>query len=263
MAEIEEITSDPKVTHVYLEVETIGANVEYALQLCQALAQFNDRRSAPIYFKINLAVTHKLASDINLMNRLFSEFNRANIMSINIGLESGSERIRNDVLRRPSYSNEDFVKFCSYARKYNIKINIYVMICLPGESAADFKETLQLVRRCEPNDILLSIYYPYAGTDLYQLAREMKLIKEGIMDHTLERKRVSLNLPEFPKWRVLKEYVFFKFNVYKGKRSLKLRIIYSIKAAIEMNYKLDKAYFYFSRYTKIGTGMFKKYKMDF
>jgi anaerobic magnesium-protoporphyrin IX monomethyl ester cyclase len=261
--EIEQITRDPKVTNVYLEVETIGVNLKYALQLCQALSRFNDRRNTPIQFKINLAVTHKLVQDINLINSLLEAFKRANIVTINIGLESGSERIRNEVLRRPRYSNEDILTFCACAIKYDIKIILFVMIGLPGESIADFNETFHIVRLCEPHNIWLSIYYPYPGTDLYRVAKEGKLFSENNISNVLERRRSYLNLPDFPRWKIMKEYILFKFKVYKGRKSFQQRIFYAIRAAMETNKKIDNIYLYLSRQTKIGQFLFKRYRIDF
>jgi len=106
------------------------------------------------------------------------------------------------------------------------------MMGIPGESVADFRETLQMVRRCEPDNIWLSIYYPYPGTDLYCLAKEQELFKKEIISHVLERKRPYLNLPGFSKRRIRIEYILFKFNVYKGKQPLKERIFYAMRAAI-------------------------------
>jgi radical SAM superfamily enzyme YgiQ (UPF0313 family) len=261
--EIEQITQDPAVANIYLEVETIGVNLEYALQLCEVLSRFNDRRNIPIQFKINLAVTHKLVRDNDLLERLFVAFKRANIVTINIGLESGSERIRNKVLRRPRYSNEDIVNFCSIAKKYNIKIIMFVMIGLPGESVADFEETYRVVRLCEPHNIWLSIFYPYPGTDLYRIAKEKRLFSEKDIRTVLERHRSYLNLPEFPRWRIMVEYIFFKFRVFKGTQPLKQRLFYAIRAALEMNKTLDKTYLFLSRHTKIGQALFKKYRINF
>ena len=261
--EIEQITRDPRVTNVYLEVETVGVNIEYALQLCEALSRFNDERDNPIRFKINLAVTHKLVREIDVLNRLFAAFKRANIVAINIGLESGSEKIRNEVLRRPRYSNEDIITFCACAKKYDIRITMFVMLGLPGESVADFQETYQVVRKCEPYNIWLSIYYPYPGTDLYQEAKNKKLFSEKDMSNALERRRSYLVLPDFPRWRIMSEYVLFKFKVFKGRQSLKQRISYAIRAAMETNKRLDNLYLYLSRHTKIGQAFIKKFRVDF
>jgi len=261
--EIDQITRNPQVTNVYLEVETIGVNLEYAWQLCQTLTRFNQGRETPIQFKINLAVTGKFVQDINLINKLLSAFKLANIVTINIGLESGSERIRNEVLRRPRYSNEDILTFCALAKKYNIKIILFVMMGLPDESITDFNETLRVVKLCEPHNIWLSIYYPYPGTDLYRFAKEKKLFSEENISNSLERRRPYLDLPGFSRWIILQEYILFKFKVYKGRRSFKQRISYAIRAAMETNKTIDNMYLYLSRQTKIGQSLFKKYKIDF
>jgi anaerobic magnesium-protoporphyrin IX monomethyl ester cyclase len=263
MQEIKQITQTPKVTNVYLEVETIGVNLDYALQLCQALAQFNRQRDIPVQFKINLAVTQKLVRDENLMDRLFKAFREANIVTINIGLESGSERIRNDVLRRPRYSNDDIINFCAYARNYDIKTTMFVMIGLPGESVADFRDTLRVVKLCRPYNIWLSIFYPYPGTDLYRLAKEKQLFSEQNISTALERRRSYLNLPGFPKWRIRAEYILFKFRVFKGTQSLKQRLFYAMRAAMETNKKLDNLYLFLSRHTRVGQALFKKYRIGF
>ena len=261
--EIEQITQDPNVTNIYLEVETVGVNIEYALQLCEALSRFNVGRDIPIKFKINLAVTNNIVRDIELLDRLFAAFKRANIGTINIGLESGSERIRNEVLRRPRYSNEDIIKFCMHAKKYDIRIIIFVMIGLPGESVADFQETYQVVKTCEPYHIWLSIYYPYPGTDLYYVAKNQKLFSEQDIGNALERRRSYLTLPNFPRWRIMSEYVFFKFRVFKGRQSLRQRVFYAIRAAIETNAKLENLYLNLSRHTKIGQALVTNYRINF
>jgi anaerobic magnesium-protoporphyrin IX monomethyl ester cyclase len=169
--EIQQITENPSVKDVYLEIETIGANLKYGLQLCQALAEFNEQRRTPVQFKIYFAVTSKLTRYANLMDQLFKMFNRANILSINIGLESISERVRNEVLSRPHYTNSDIICFCITAIRYNIKINLYVMIAIPGETPIDFQQTITIGSRFTSNSIMLSIFYPYPGTKLHRIAK--------------------------------------------------------------------------------------------
>lgn len=260
LKEIELITQDPSVTEIYLEVETIGVDIEYALQLCDTLRYFNSQRIVPIVFSINLAITTKLIKDIPLINRLLNSFRVANITSINVGLESGSERIRSDVLRRPRYSNEDIINFCSIARKYDIKTNLFVMLGLPGETPHDFQQTIDLVRQCRPNYIFLSIFYPYPGTDLFETAKAMNLFDEQTISHVGERQRVCLNLPGFSKQRILLEYILFDFKIYRGRWSLLSRGLHTIKTAMLMNPISSRLYFYLSRNTKMGRAIFQRFE---
>jgi radical SAM superfamily enzyme YgiQ (UPF0313 family) len=261
--EIEQISREQAVTNVYLEVETIGANLEYALALCQALADFNSQRNTPINFKINLAVTSILIRDIILLNQLFSAFKSANIITINIGLESGSEAIRSNVLNRARYSNKDIVNFCDIAKKYNMKINLYVMIGIPGETLTDFKQTIQVVKLCQPNWVYLSIFYPYPGTDLYKVAKEKGLFSEQTLSEKVERRHAYLALPEFPKSRIMWEYILFNFHVYKGRWSLIKRLLYTTRVLLLTNEQLENLYLYLSRKTKLGRSLYHRYGMDF
>lgn len=262
VGEIELITQNPLVTNIYLEVETVGANIGYALQLCEALSQLNDRRNIPIKFKINFTITKNLIHD-KIIDQLFNAFKRANIVTINIGIESGSERIRNEVLRRPNYSNIDILTFCSLAKKYGIKINIYIMIGIPTETVADFKQTIKIAQLCEPNHVILSIFYPYPGTDIYQFAKDNKLFDDSSNSCITERRQSYLNLPGFSRRRILYEYIMFNFNVYRGKWSFLKRIIYGIKMAMGVNLKTEHIYYYLSRNTKIGQIAFRKFKRKF
>lgn len=255
VAEIEQIAQNFSVSAIYLEVETIGANLAYALELCEVLAEFNRGRSNPIQFKINLSVTSKLTQDINLLDQLFSAFQRAGFVTLNIGLESGSERIRNGVLRRPPYTNEEIILFCNVARKYQIKIDLYVMIGIPGETLADFKKTIEVVRCCESNRNNLSIFYPYPGTDIYQIAKEKGYFSEQEIGHEKDRRRVYVKLPYFSQKRIMWEYIMFNYNVHKGKLPLQQIMIYTIETLLLASPNLKRLYRYITRNTKIGNAL--------
>jgi hypothetical protein len=41
--------------------------------------------------------------------KIVKKFLSANLRLVNIGLESGSERIRNEILNRPKHSNKEFI----------------------------------------------------------------------------------------------------------------------------------------------------------
>jgi radical SAM superfamily enzyme YgiQ (UPF0313 family) len=234
--------------------------MEYALQLCQALKEFNRLRDVPIIFNINLAIISKFINNIALVNQLLSAFHEANIKYINVGLESGSERIRSELLRRPQYTNLEFIRFCDIVRTYDIKINLYVMLGLPSETINDFQLTIDIVKRCGPERIISSIFYPYPGTDLYKLAKDRNLFDEQTISHVAERHRVYINLPEFPPRRILLEYILFEFKVFQGRWPLLPRVLYTIKKVMLMNPTTNKWYFHLSRNTKLGAIVYQRFR---
>ena len=128
IGELEEIvTKYSSVNNLYLEIETFQANLKYTYSMCDRLEEFVAGLGRPVTFGTNLVVTRKMVEDPTLIEKL----RRAHFGYVKIGLESGSERIRNEILRRPRYSNEDLVAFCREARKAGIKVFLYVLVGIP------------------------------------------------------------------------------------------------------------------------------------
>ena len=217
----------PSVRSIFLEAETIGVNLKYTYEMCEHLAIFNLKYKSAISFGTNIAINKNLAYNEELLWKL----KKVNFDFINIGLESGSEKVRNTILKRPKYSNKDIINFCNLAKKCGISANLFVLMGIPGETLSDYKETLDCVRECNPNHVYLSIFYPYPGTNLYSEAKKMGLLKADIIDTVMERRRAVLDIPGFSKKQINREYLLFPYKVYKRKKAL-----YKILAQILRNY---------------------------
>jgi len=205
--------SFPDLSGMYFEVETITANQKWAFEFCERLEEFNAFRKNKIGFGTNVRVIPNRS-----LRPLFKAFSRAGFSYINLGIESGSERVRSKVLKRAD-SNEDLIRTCDEARESGLSINAYNMIGLPGETPQDFRETLEINRRCLPDNNYLSIFYPYPGTELHRvcLERGLQLKRE---EESLERFRPVLGLSEFPDRKVNHYFRWFDWYVYRGRRSL-------------------------------------------
>ena len=197
---------------IYIEAETLGANLAYTETLLASLATFNQDRKRPVTFGANIAVTGRVKGN----RELLESFRRAGFKYLNIGLESGSVRIRKEVLARPAHSNQDIIEFCQLAEEVGIKIRMYVIIGLPTESLEDYKETVECVRACNPSAVYLSIFYPYPGTALYDMCREEGWLDGNVKLDVQERNTPVLNLPTFSAKKVRIEYLLFNYRVYSG-----------------------------------------------
>jgi radical SAM superfamily enzyme YgiQ (UPF0313 family) len=212
--EIKEITNRSQSTkEIYLEVESFGINKEWAIELCSKLESFNKTLSHPLFFGANLRIT----PNADLEN-LFVACKKCNFRFINIGLESGSERVRREILKR-NYSNEDIINAVVSARKHGLKIALFNMIGIPGETIGDFKETVKINRICLPDWHFTSIFFPYPGTDLYFLCKEQGLLKKPL-DTEIERMKATLDLPGYTKKQIEKSYIWFDYYVYKGRKPI-------------------------------------------
>jgi radical SAM superfamily enzyme YgiQ (UPF0313 family) len=213
---------------MYFEVETIAINKTWMIELSNQLATLNSTIEHAISFGCNLRVASHLIDE-----NLFSALEKSNFYKINIGLESGSERIRREILKR-NYSNNDFLNVVSLARKYGLKIYVFNMIGLPGESLNDHKETVLLNRRCQPDGHHTGIFYPYPGTELYNICIQQGLI-QGTPDTHMERKQPIIELPNFSRAQIQSAYTWFNYNVYKGYRPLWKILIQVITVKIQSN----------------------------
>ncbi len=214
LAEIENIVSIyPEKKEIYFEVESFGINTSWAINLCNKLKDFNETVKSPLSFGVNLRVAAGLDYE-----GLFFALRSANFNFINIGLESGSEKMRREVLNR-EYSNADIVSVVRLARKFGLKVNIFNMIGMPGETYHDFKETVKVNRICQPDIHMTGIFFPYQGTRLYALCKEKGLLKNKF-NNELERRNAVLGLPGFSKKQIQKCYFWFDYDVYKGHKPL-------------------------------------------
>ena len=222
----------PQLRYIYLEVETIGASITKAIDLFEALAEFNTNRTEKLTFRMNLTVHSNFMKNEEKLREFLQHCQNANVIGLNIGLESGSERIRKDILKRPKYTNDEIVKFSHIANEYGVNTTVYVLMGIPGETPVDFAETVKVLRRMQPETVFLSIFYPYVGTDLYEVAKDRGTIPANGLEPTAERRKAVLNIEGFPKWRIRFEYNMFWLRVYHGHWSYSKIMAYIARAYI-------------------------------
>ena len=226
----------PKTKQIYFEVETIGADMQFSFELCDLLKKFNQEVQNNISYGVNLRIVP--AKDYT---ELFTSFKEANFGFINIGLESGSNRVRREILKR-HYSNEDIRKTVQTAKDCGIKINVNVLVGLPGETKEDFNETIECIKECQPDEARLSIFYPYPGTDLYDMCKSMGVLQEHL-NTAMERRKAVLDLPGFSKKEIQHEYDWFYYNIHKKKApalSLLLKVLHQKFLSSYLLYSLTR-----------------------
>jgi len=216
--EIRAIMSEyPKTTDIYLQSETIAVKKVWMDELCDLLAIYNEALPVKIDFTTNFRVAPK-AVDASV----FAALKKANIRTIEIGLESGSERVRREVLKR-NYSNEDFYRAVSLARENGMRVNVYNMIGFPGETLEEHMETVEVNRTICPDRSNTSIFFPYPGTELHEVCKSQGLVSEETA-FTSERVVAFLDLPTFSKADIQHSFEWFPYRIYKGHKSLLFRL---------------------------------------
>lgn len=214
IAEIREIAAKiQKKKEIYLEVETFGVDKVWAKELFEELKKFNSELPEPIAYGANIRVTPGCD-----FNELFTACQEANFRFINIGLESGSDKVHRSALNR-AYDNQDVIRTVRAARAHGLQVALFNMIGLPSETWEDFQQTIAVNRECQPDWHMTSIFYPYPGTDLYRLCVEQNLIAPEPEGVVRERVASILRLPGFSQRQIQREFVWFDWHVYRGFKS--------------------------------------------
>lgn len=94
---------------------------------------------------------------------------------IRLGVESGSERIKKEIMKRP-ISNQRISEASQIASDSGLKISFYNMIGLPTESKEELFETLRLNASLQPDFVKVMTFYPFKKTALYDLCETLNLI---------------------------------------------------------------------------------------
>jgi radical SAM superfamily enzyme YgiQ (UPF0313 family) len=99
----------------------------------------------------------------------------AGCMIVKFGVESGSEKIRRDVLYR-YMDNARIVDAFQAAHEYGLHSSAFVMLGLPHEKVENIYETMQLCADAEMGRFRWAVFFPFPGTAAYRIAKEADLI---------------------------------------------------------------------------------------
>lgn len=110
---------------------------------------------------------------------------KAGCKSIGMSIEAGSERVRNDIMRRnmPDAMLKDAF---SLARQYGINAFGNSILAAPGTTFADDMQSFHFARSLNPAVPTFSIFAPFPGTDMTKQA-----VKLGLLDKDFDFSTVS------------------------------------------------------------------------
>jgi|TARA_B100000315_G_scaffold132409_1_gene121870 radical SAM superfamily enzyme YgiQ (UPF0313 family) len=92
------------------------------------------------------------------------------------GVESGNEKVRNEIMRR-NMSNDEIINAFDLCHQRGLETVAVSIIGVPGESKKEILDTVKLNRRLHPTTSAVNIFCPYKGTELGD-----KCFKEGLVD---------------------------------------------------------------------------------
>lgn len=157
---------------------------------------------------------------------------KAGIQSAWIGVESGNDYIRNKVMKK-GLSRKQIIDSISLLHRHKIALKTQNIIGAPNETAERFIDTVKINAECWPaQDYMLSIFYPYPTTDLFDICGYENLFSNRNEPIT-ERVSTALELPYFSSKKIL-----FYFRNFKNLIAYQhLRIKYPVIFFLELTDK--------------------------
>jgi anaerobic magnesium-protoporphyrin IX monomethyl ester cyclase len=98
---------------------------------------------------------------------ILAKMQKAECDEVCFGVESGCQRIRDALKKR--VSTEQIENAIKWAKEAGIFVTVSVILGYPGETKETLQQTLDFVRKVEPDDVWLCHATPYPGTELRAL----------------------------------------------------------------------------------------------
>ena len=159
--------------------------------------------------KIDLPFFIMTRADTLVKEEAVKLLKEAGCITVGIGVESGSERIRKEVMNK-GCSNKVYEKAFETCHKYDLRTTANVMIGLPGETEEDITETALFCRKVQAKSISLAIFAPYQGTKLHRICVERGYLQPGYDKNISINNSSILNMPQISKEKI--NELMYKFN---------------------------------------------------
>lgn len=105
---------------------------------------------------------------------------RAGCRTVWIGAESGSQRVLDAMEKGTRVAQIE--ESSAVLRRAGIEVGWFLQFGYPGETLADIDQTLDLIRRCRPDDVGISVSYPLPGTAFHDRVQSQMGDKQNWFD---------------------------------------------------------------------------------
>ncbi|MFA4876123.1 MAG: radical SAM protein [Methanoregula sp.] len=154
----------------------------------------------------------------NINTELCKSLKNAGCNSIMFGVECGSEKLRKELLRR-NLSDEQIISAFKQVKEENILTFSYNMVGFPYETIEDIKQTVELNKKIQPDEIQCTIFFPFPGTELHEICRKNGWITDKkIIDYN---SKSILQYDHISPEEIKRERDNFSFNVFYDYNKLK------------------------------------------
>ena len=193
LAELRDIRANGPLNYVIFLDDTFTIHHRWVREFCKV-------------YGAEFAVPFSLNARVETVNEaMLRELAAAGCKHIIYGVESGSERVRREIMKRNA-SNQRFRDVFRWTREAGIMVTANYIVGTPGESRAEMTETIELHEDLKPVDFGIFVFYPYPGTELFQLCQANGYLPEDYLTRPANHRESILRLPNVTQTDIAEVY---------------------------------------------------------
>lgn len=193
LAELHALRANGPLNYVIFLDDTFTIHHPWVREFCKAYAR-------------DFAVPFSLNARVETVNEIMlRELAAAGCKHIIYGVESGSERVRREIMKR-SASNQRFRDVFRWTREAGIMATANYILGTPGESRAEMEETIALHNDLRPADFAFFVFYPYPGTELFQVCQANGYLPDDYLNLPANHRQSILKLPNVTREDIAEVY---------------------------------------------------------
>lgn len=188
--EIKQVIKEFKTKEFFFWDDSFTLNKQRTIELCKRLKP--------------LGIFWGCCTKVTLLDEeLVRAMKKAGCASIELGVESGSQRIIDYI--KKGITLEEVNRATTLLDKYHISYTLMLMAGFPSETKEDIEKTVEFIKNCKKGFICFSVFTPYPGTELYEEAKKLNLISDKIdwskvSHHSNENAFTKIDKDEFKKY---------------------------------------------------------------
>jgi anaerobic magnesium-protoporphyrin IX monomethyl ester cyclase len=205
LQEVTKLKESGTLNYIIFLDDTFTANTAWVKEFCDRFKEIQ------IGFSI-----HARVETVN--QKMIEQLKEAGCKHIVYGVESGSNRVRKEIMNRP-LADQQILDAVKMSQDAGIITTVNYMMGLPGETLDDIDQTLALNKKLAPHDFSYFVFYPYPGTKLFKLCQEKGYLPEDPTELPANNSSSILNLPNLSQDEIKKYYD--KFTIAREENHLR------------------------------------------
>lgn len=130
-------------------------------------------------YKNEIGLPFSCTARANLVTRdLVKKMKGAGCFSIRLGIESGDDHMRNDILKKEVTIGQ-IESATAIIKEHRIRLLTYNIVGTPGETIENAFKTFLLNKRIHPTYAWCSLLQPYPGTEIFEYASSNGYLSSG------------------------------------------------------------------------------------